>query len=56
MVNVWNKRDKQKNKPGSLYAALAYKWIRLSLPLRMRPSCSFGIQEVSLGNRSFIVT
>lgn len=56
VVNVWNKGISRKTTSRALYAALTNKWIRLSLPLRMRPSCSFGIQEVSPGDRSFIVT
>lgn len=56
VVNVWNKVISRKTTSQALYAAMTNKWIRLSLPLRMRPSCNFGIQEVSLGDRSFIVT
>ena len=55
VVNVWRQGISRKQ-PAPLCIAPANKWMRLPLSLSLGPSCCCGIQEVGLGDRSFIVT
>lgn len=55
VVNMWSQGISRKQ-PALLCTAPANKWMRLPLCLSLGPSCCCGIQEVGLGDRSFIVT
>lgn len=53
MCGAEKKRKRDKQKTTSL--APTNKWMGLPFSLSLRPGCCSGIQEVSLGDRSFIV-